>query len=85
MSIQVGSLWLREGKKKDGSGSIKFYSGTTGYITIPPNANLTIFKNENKKGDKSPDYFLYVDEPYKKEASPAPASTGGNGDFDIPF
>lgn len=86
MSIQVGSLWLREGKKKDGSGVIKFFSGSTGYITIPPQANLSIFKNENKKSDKSPDYFLYVDEPFKKEASsPSPAASG-NGDFDaIPF
>lgn len=79
MNVLVGSLWLKD--KKDGSG--KFYSGVTGPVSIPPNAYLSIFKNEKKEKDNQPDYFLYVNDDMKKKEEAKPAAVDPLGD--IPF
>lgn len=46
--VQLGALWKNEGK--DG----QYLSGTFG------SAKMFIFKNKWKKGEKDPDYRIYV-------------------------
>lgn len=89
--LQVG-LWVRDYNKKDGSGKGKFFSGKLGYVSIPPNASLAIFKNENKTKESQPDYYLHVSEPFeKKDVEFVPTSNSAasakSDDFgsDIPF
>jgi len=53
--VMLTGLWLNEAK--DGS---KFMAGQLG------NARVLLFKNKNKKGEKSPDYFLFLASPHEK-------------------
>ena len=86
--MQVGSLWLKEYNKKDGSGKASFFSGKLGYVSLPPGASIAIYKNDHKKNPSQPDYFLHVNEPFeKKQAYTEPVSALSKLDdpLDIPF
>lgn len=59
--ISLGGLWLKKNAKGE-----YFMVGNIGF-----NGKVLVFKNADKKGENSPDYFLYLapeqDKPAKSE------------------
>lgn len=78
---RVGGLWLGTGKKG------QYLSGVMDE-DIPSGCRLFVFRNHNKKTDKSPDYSLLIadespqHEPAARTTAPAVAVVD---DCDIPF
>lgn len=82
MAIKVGALWVRKyTDKKDGQEK-NLISGRTEYVIIPPGASLVLNKNTDKKNEKSPDFYLMVDEPYQGGHDHKPSNPNMS---DIPF
>lgn len=70
--IQLTGLWMNE--SKDGK---KFMGGNLG------GARFLVFKNEKKRNDKDPDYYLCVAENKKREDRDS--GSGGSDGGDVPF
>lgn len=75
----VGRLWAKESK-----GGRKFYSG------FFFGARCLVFRNEDKKSDKAPDYRVMIapkdeQEAKPKVAKPAAAPVQSDPDDDLPF
>jgi hypothetical protein len=87
MSTRVAALWMRKYTDKNGQEQV-IVSGPTGYVSIPPGANLILKKNTQKNHDKSPDYFLECDKPYQPKPQVTHSQPPGGGSDpldDIPF
>lgn len=70
--IRLCGLWTNS--TKDGK---KFMSGKLSY-----SSKVLIFKNEKKRDEKDPDYFLYVDQ---AEQSNGDSKAKAEGEGDLPW
>lgn len=68
--ISLGGLWLKTAKNGK-----RFMVGNIGF-----DGKIFIFKNESKKSENSPDYFIYLT-PGEKQEKPATSSDTD----DVPF
>jgi len=76
--IRIG-LWSKEANGR------KFMSGKNDYCLIPPNASIAVFRNDQKKSDREPDYHLVIKEPYQPTAErPAPAAAAPAANSEAP-
>ena len=74
---KVCGLWLNTSK----STGTKYFSGrldTDSHRALSPDSKIFIFRNDKKRTENSPDYFLFVEE---KPPEPEPQA----GDSDMPF
>lgn len=75
--IRIGGLW-----KNDGQSGVSYLSGGFGQ------AKLLVFQNNYKRGEKDPDYVMYLAPKQQREQSsgtPAPNASSDFGDDPIPF
>ena len=85
MATRVAALWTRKYKDKNDGTERTIVSGRTEYVMIPPGANIVLNKNQDKKNDKAPDFYLMCDEPYKKQESHQASPQQFDDSMDIPF
>lgn len=80
--IRVASLWVNTIDTEDGKKT--YISGPTGPVIIPENSYISLMKNEQKRSERSPDYYLYVQEKKPDKKVSESLKHTGNAE-DIPF
>ncbi len=70
--VRLGGLWMQTSK----DGKTRYWQGRLG------GARMVIFKNRNKKGEKDPEFILYVQNSPKQDRQ---AQEQRPDDDDVPF
>ena len=79
-SKKIGSLWLKEKQRPDGS-KMRYFTGTLD-LGVLGEIQIAVFKVDKKSSEKAPDYNIVLSQPKQNNTQ---RQSGDEYEDDIPF